>query len=111
MITGNEAISLALILSILAAAGTITNIVSTVKKDRKEEEQKHLDIEKNFVKINVKLDQFCDTTKDMLKSQEKASDRATEMTKQMIQSSEQIKQLFNTVNDHEERITELEKTK
>lgn len=109
MLTGNEAISLALILSILAAAGTIVNIISTIKKDRKDEEAKHLDIEKNFVKINVKLDNFCDTTKEMLKAQEKASDTSAELAKQLIQHSEQIKTLFNSVKDHEERITNLER--
>ena len=61
--TPDMTISVALIFSIIAAVGTITSVINNVNKQREVEEQRRLDIEKNFVKINLKLDDFCDTTK------------------------------------------------
>ena len=101
-------ISVALIFSLIAAAGTIVTIASTFLKQRENEEAKRLEMEKNFVKLNVKIDGFCDTTRDLMKQNDKMLDQSQELNKQMISCSERICMLFRYKDDHEKRIGELE---
>lgn len=110
--TADTSVSIALLVSVVSLVCTLINTFAGGKKRQQEaqdaEAKRQLEIEKQFVKINVKLDDFCDTTKQMMKSAEKESERSQELSKQMIQSAEQIKTLFNTTKDHERRITDLE---
>lgn len=106
--TSDMTISVALIFSIIAAVGTITSVISNVNKQREVEEQRRLDIEKNFVKINLKLDDFCDTTKTLMRNSERGNETMQELAKQMISHSERIETLFKCTKDHEERIKKLE---
>lgn len=112
MITANDGISIALLISVVSLVCTLVNTFGGSRKRFQEaneaENKRQLEIEKQFVKINVKLDDFCDTTKQMMKQSEKENERAQELSKQMIQASEQIKTLFNTTKDHEKRLNDLE---
>lgn len=104
-------ISLSLVFSIIAAIGVIVNIVSNVKKNHETEEQKQLDIEKNFVKINMKLDSFCEQTREILKNQEKANDEIKSFSEKLIKEHERVETLFKYKEDHELRIKKLEERK
>jgi hypothetical protein len=94
-------ISLSLIFSVLASLGVIVAIVQAFKKDNDTRTKEKLDIEKNFVKINLKLDTFCDDVKEILKNQEKSNDELRQLSERAIKDHERIE-------DHERRLTKLE---
>lgn len=98
-------VSISLLLSLVSCAGVIFTIITTARKnndsssDKKLEEK--LNIEKNFVKINLKLDSFCDDVREILKNQEKSNDELRRVSDELIKDSSMIE-------DHERRIKALE---
>lgn len=104
-------ISLSLVFSIIAALGVLVTIFNTFKKSHDAEEQRQFDIEKNFVKVNLKLDTFCDQTNAILRSQERSTDELKNISEQMIKSVERIETLFKYKDDHEQRLKKLESKK
>ena len=67
-----------------------------------------MDIEKNFVKINVKLDDFCDTTKKMMAENSEKTEQLKKVSEQMVLVTERVNTLYKYKDDHEQRIKELE---
>ena len=106
--TPETTVSIALIFSVIAAIGTISTIVSTIKKDRDAETSKQIEIEKNFVKINVKLDDMLENMRKISKSAEDNAERIKEMNGVLIQCTERIQTLFKRSDDHERRLNDLE---
>lgn len=97
----DTSISFSLILSIVSCLGVIVAIVQAFKKDSDTRTKEKLDIEKNFVKINLKLDTFCDDVKEILKNQEKSNDELRQLSERAIKDHEKIE-------DHERRLQKLE---
>lgn len=106
--TPETTVSIALIFSVIAAIGTISTIVSTIKRDRDAETNKQIEIEKNFVKINVKLDDMLETIRKISKSSEDNAERIKDMNGVLIQCTERIQTLFKKSDDHERRLNDLE---
>lgn len=111
-LTGNEGISMALLISIVSLICVMINTFGGSRKRHDEaieaENKRQVEIEKQFVKVNLKLDNFCDTTKELMKQQEKETDVMQELSRQMVMCSERIETLFKYKDDHEHRISELE---
>lgn len=109
---GGDGVSIALIISAVSLICTLINTFSGTNKLHKDdieaENKRQLEIEKQFVKVNLKLDDFCDTSKKLMMQNEKAADTTQELTKRMIQCSERIETLFRYKDDHEHRISDLE---
>lgn len=117
--TTNDTVSIALLLAIGSFVIAILNVVISARKERKEleteklnatiiENQKQLDIEKNFVKINTKLDDFVETTKQMMRDNERKTDDLRVLSENMIKVNERVETLFKYKDDHERRISDLE---
>ena len=113
LISPETSISFALLMSITSIVCTIVTTALNTRKQRKEEQnerlknqearlKEQLDLEKNFVKINFKLDDFCDTTKKILKDHEKVSESVVEIHKELVHQND-------VLENHEKRITTLEK--
>ena len=92
----------------VSCVGVIVSMVSTFKKADEARTNEKLDIEKNFVKINVKLDSFCEQTKTILHNQEKANDEIKKLSDKLIHDDERIEALLNYHRKLEERISRLE---
>lgn len=101
-------ISIALIFSIIAVCSQIYGIWNASKKNRESEEHKAIEIEKNFVKLGVKLDYFQKSTDTMLERQEQHAVRMENLSGQIIKSNERIETLFKYKDDHELRLQKLE---
>lgn len=105
-------ISVTLLISLISLGCSIFNTFSGGRKDLKAQEEKEsarqLDIEKNFVKINVKLDDFCDTSRQLMTENAKKSDELKAVSEKLILVTEQVNTLFKYKDDHEKRIKELE---
>lgn len=110
--TPEASVSIALLISLTSLACTLINTFAGGKKRQEEqaerEKNRQMDIEKNFVKINVKLDDFCDTTKKMMKENGEKTEQLKNVSEQLILVTERVKTLFKYNDDHEARIKELE---
>ena len=58
---------------------------------------------------NVKLDDFCDTTKKMRTENSEKTEQLKKVSEQLILVTERVNTLFKYKDDHEMRIKELEK--
>jgi DNA repair ATPase RecN len=94
-------ISLSFLFSIVSVIGVIVAIMTSLKKNQEEEASKQLDIEKHFVKIDMKLDNFMDSTNRILKNQEKATDQLQELSEKLIAHDKELE-------NHDQRLKKLE---
>lgn len=110
--TPETSVSIALIITLTSLACTLINTFAGGKKRQEElverEKNRQMDIEKNFVKINVKLDDFCDTTKKMMAENGEKTEQLKKVSEQLILITERVNTLFKYKDDHESRIKELE---
>ena len=113
--TSETSVSIALLISLTSLACTLINTFTGGKKRQEEqaerEKNRQMDIEKNFVKINVKLDDFCDTIKKMMTENGEKTEQLKKVSEQLILVTERVNTLFKYKDDHEMRIKELEKHK
>ena len=118
--TPDTTISITLLISIMSIMLAIISSVRAGRKDtqaeidaetrrRNEENARQMDIEKNFVKINVKLDDFCDTSKKLMQENKEKTDQLRQVTERLAIISERCDTLFKYKDDHEKRLEELEK--
>lgn len=110
--TSEASVSIALLISLTSLACTLINTFAGGKKRQEEqaerEKNRQMDIEKNFVKINVKLDDFCDTTKKMMAENSEKTEQLKKVSEQMVLVTERVNTLYKYKDDHEARIKELE---
>lgn len=110
--TTETSVSIALLISLASLACTLINTFAGGKKRQEEqaerEKNRQMDIEKNFVKINVKLDDFCDTTKKMMAENGEKTEQLKNVSEQIVLITERVKTLYKYKDDHEARIKELE---
>ena len=110
--TSETSVSIALLISLTSLACTLINTFAGGKKRQEEqaerEKNRQMDIEKNFVKINVKLDDFCDTTKKMMAENSEKTEQLKKVSEQLVLVTERVNTLYKYKDDHELRIKELE---
>ena len=91
VMTANDTISIALLLSIASLVCTLINTFGGSRKRQKEEVEAEIerraDIKEEFVKVNFKLDEFCRRLDEIVKRYDKTDERLA---------------------DHEKRISDLE---
>lgn len=108
MMSPETTVSLSFILALLSAAGVVFTIIINLKKDRREDEDRRIEIAEQFAKINVKLDQFCNTMNELARKSEKSMDEVKSVNVSLAKCNERIETLFNYHADHENRIKRLE---
>lgn len=101
-------ISVALIFSFIAVASQLYGMWNNHKKNQDQEEQKAVEIEKNFIKLDLKLDQYQKSTDAILARQEQHAVRMENLSGEIIKSNERIETLFKYKDDHEVRLKHLE---
>ena len=102
-------ISITLLISLISLGCSVFNTFSGGRKAQEEKESaRQLDIEKNFVKINVKLDDFCDTSRKLMEENTKKTDELKSVSERLVQVTEKVNILFKYKDDHENRIKDLE---
>lgn len=112
MITGNEGISFAIIFSLGSFIVALIGLVLNARKQQKEdvaykektleaENQRQLKMTENFVKVNLKLDTFCDTMNQMVVKSDKTNEELRRISDRLIEDKLKI-------DDHESRLSALE---
>lgn len=108
----DTSISIALLISLTSLACTLINTFAGGKKRQEEqaerENNRQMEIEKNFVKINMKLDDFCDTTKKLMAENGEKTEQLKNVSEQIVLVKERVNTLFKYKDDHEAKIKELE---
>lgn len=102
-------VSLAVIFALAALVSQAYGIWNNHKKNIEQEEKKNIEIEKNFVKLDLKIDQYQKSTDTILERQEAHAVRMENLSGQIIKSNERIETLFRYKDDHELRLKTLEK--
>ncbi len=87
MLTANDSVSIALIISIVSLACTLISTLGGSKKRQKDDMEAEIEkraiVKEEFVKVNFKLDEFC-------------------------RRLEELGKKYDVLEDHEKRITILE---
>lgn len=104
-------ISVALIFSLIAVASQVYSVWNNHKKNQEEEKRKALEVEKNFIKLDVKLDNVIGSTQSILEKQDQNTAKIEKVSGEIIKANEQITQLFKSIDNHEDRISHLEEKK
>ena len=104
-------ISVALIFSLIAVASQLYSVLNNHKKNQEEEKRKALEVEKNFIKLDVKLDNVIGSTQSILEKQDQNTAKIEDVSREIVKANEQIKSLFKSRDNHEDRISHLEEKK
>ena len=106
--TVETSLSLSLVFALVAMVGTIMGIVNVVKSNNEKASEKRLDIEKQFVALNVKLDSMSTRIGSLIQKNDNNITEIQEIHKTLILETERIETLSKVKEDHENRIKELE---
>lgn len=93
----NVTINVALVFSIISVIGVISTIWNNHKKQRDDTERKNIEIEKNFITLNIKLDQLTNTINGLAENDRTRASELQAINKSMAHYEEQLKTLFNKV--------------
>lgn len=103
--TANDSISIALLISCVSLICTLINTFAGGKKRQQEvlenENKRQLEIEKQFVTVNMKLDSFCETLNKMVMKSDKTNEELRKISEKELEHNIKI-------DDHEKRIINLE---
>lgn len=106
--TQDTTLSLSLIFALVAVLGTVINIVTTLKTSNDKETEKRLDIEKQFVRLNIKLDDMNVSMTELVKKNEKSIIEIQKINEKLIVQNERIESLYRAKEQIESRLKVLE---
>ena len=104
MFNNDTSISIALIFSIISVIGVISSVYNNHKKNRESEERKEIEIEKNFVSLNLKLDALVRNISEMNEAAKEQRIEMKRVNESVAHIEEQIKTLFVRVENLEKGI-------
>ena len=77
-------VSLSLLFSIISAVGVIVTIFGVFERRHDKSFERNIETTKNFVKVNMKLDESCRNLSDIAKSMDKTSDVLNSVQRHLI---------------------------
>lgn len=101
-------LSLSLIFAVIAMIGTLINIANTFKSNTDKETEKRLDIEKQFVRVNDKLDTVSQHMAELIRRDEANMSEIKRINETLILQNERLETLFRYKDEHERRLKSLE---
>lgn len=104
MMNTDTSISLALIFSIVSVLGVVSSMYNNHRKNRQAEERKEIEIEKNFVTLNLKIDALAKTISEMNDAAKEQRAEMKRVNESVAHIEEQIKTLFTRVENLEKGI-------
>ena len=108
MITLDTSISVSLIFSVVSMIGVIVSMYATFHSRKDKKDEKNIDIQKQFLTLNLKLDEFGRNLVTLTRTTEKNTDIINEIRNELVRHEEQFDDMDNTIKDHEQRLRELE---
>ena len=105
----NASISFAVICAIVALGSQIYSIWNNHNKNVEETKREKIELEKNLLKLDIKLDNVNGQINTLVKNYESTNVEIKNMNESIIKFGEQLKSVWREVEDHENRITNIEK--
>lgn len=101
-------VSLSLLFSIISAIGVIVTIYGVFERQRDKSSERDIEITKNFVQVNMKLDESCRNLSDITKTMDKTSDILNSVQRHLIGVDNKLENHDKVLADHDERLDKLE---
>lgn len=100
MVDGNTTISVAFIISVTSILITVLNYRRGIKKDAQEDDLKLKKEIEEKVKMNVKLDQLCNTTNDIRADNKSVLERLNIMDARLVKVEQSTKSAHHRLDEH-----------
>ena len=101
-------VSLSLLFSIISAVGVIVTIYGVFERRHDKSSERDIETTKNFVKVNMKLDESCRNLSDIAKSMDKTSDILNSVQRHIIEVDNKLENHDKALAQHDERLDKLE---
>jgi len=101
-------VSLSLLFSIISAIGVIVTIYGVFEKRRDKSSERDIETTKNFIKVNMKLDESCRNLSEIAKAVDKTSDILNSVQRHIIEVDNKLENHDKALADHDERLDKLE---
>lgn len=101
-------ISFAVICAVVALASQIYGIVNNHKKNVEEQKREKIDLEKNLLKLDMKLDSLTGSMNALVKNDDNKTAELKSINESIVKFNEQMKAAWKKIDDHEIRITNIE---
>lgn len=101
-------VSLSLLFSIISTVGVIVTIFGVFERRRDKSSERDIETTKNFVKVNMKLDESCRNLSDIAKAMDKTSDILNSVQRHLIEVDNKLENHDKVLADHDERLDKLE---
>lgn len=105
----NATISFAVICAVVALGSQIYSIWNNHNKNVEDQKREKIELEKNLLKLNMKLDNVNGQMNTLVKSNENTSVELKSINESIIKFNESLKAAWRKIDDHEIRITNIEK--
>lgn len=101
-------VSLSLLFSIISTTGVIVTIFGVFERRHDKSSERDIETTKNFVKVNMKLDESCRNLSDIAKAMDKTSDILNSVQRHIIEVDDKLENHDKVLADHDERLDKLE---
>ena len=105
----NATISFAVICAIVALASQIYSIFSNHNKNIEDQKREKIELEKNLVKLDMKLDNLTNQMAVLVESDKNTTVELKSINAAIIKFNESLKAAWRKIDDHEERLNNIEK--
>lgn len=107
----NTSISFALICALVALGAQIYSVINNHNKNEDEKKREKIELEKNLLRLDLKLDNLTTSMGALVNNDEKTTAELKDINASIIKFGESIKAAWRKIDDHEERITNIEQKK
>ena len=101
-------VSLSLLFSIISTVGVIVTIFGVFERRHDRSSERDIETTKNFVQVNMKLDESCRNLSDIAKAMDKTSDTLNSVQRHLIDVDNRLENHDKTLAYHDERLDKLE---
>ena len=105
----NASISFAVVCAVVALGSQIYSIWNNHKKNVEDQKREKIELEKNLLKLDMKLDNVNGQINTLVKNYESTTVELKSINESIIRFNESLKGAWHKIDDHEIRITNIEK--
>ena len=107
MMSLDSHITLAVIFSFISMIGTLGSIYAIIHSKQNEDTTREVSDAKEFLKINMKLDEFCRQLSTLAKNSDKTSDTLAVLQQHIVKIDGRLSEFDRRITDIEEKIKDM----
>lgn len=105
----NATISFAVICAVVALGSQIYGIINNHNKNIEDQKREKIELEKNLLKLDMKMDHLNDSIVILVDSDKSKSIELKAINESIIKFNESLKAAWRKIDDYEIRLTNIEK--